>query len=75
MGEDVADVILEFFNHNKDIKEINKTFITLIPKTENPENISQYRPINLCNVLYKIISKTIVNRLRIVPKEIISPNQ
>lgn len=74
-GEDVIDTTLEFLNQDRDIKEINKTLITLIPKTSNPENPTQYKPINLCNEIYKIIAKTLANRLKIVLNEIISPNQ
>ena len=45
------------------LKELNKTLIVLIPKMANPNRASHYRPISLCNVVYKIIFKTIVNRL------------
>lgn len=71
----MVDATLKFFNQDKDIKEINKTFITLIPKTSNLKNATQYRPISLYNVIYKIIAKTLENRFKIVLNEIISPNQ
>ena len=37
----------------------NDTIIVYVPKVDEPERITQYRPISLCNVLYKVISKMI----------------
>lgn len=39
------------------------TLITLIPKTKNPRNLSDWRPISLCNTSYNILPKFIVARL------------
>lgn len=54
---------------------INKTFITLIPKMKGATNFNQFRPINLCNFIYKIVYKLIAMRLRKNLANIISPNQ
>ncbi|XP_056690403.1 uncharacterized protein [Spinacia oleracea] len=56
-------------------QSINDTTICIIPKTALPETIKQFRPISLCNASYKIVSKILVNRIRPLLKDIISPNQ
>ena len=64
-----------FFHSSSLLKVLNQTFITLIPKIPNPEEVSHFRPISLCNVFYKIISKVLVNRLNPIMDSIITPYQ
>lgn len=54
---------------------INYTFICVIPKNNNASIIAQYRPITLCNTIYKIITKILVNRLKPILEHIIHPTQ
>ena len=54
---------------------INNTTIVLIPKIKNSQTIKDFRPISLCNVIYKIISKCLVNRLLPLLDGMISPTQ
>lgn len=63
------------FHENLFLADLNNSYITLIPKTKNPENISQFRPITLCNVSYKILAEIIVDRLRPILCRTISPQQ
>lgn len=63
-----------------DIKEvnladINRTCTVLIPKCNEPKHMSEFRPISCCNALYKIISKTMANKLKLFLNDIISVNQ
>lgn len=45
-------------------EHLKETHIVLIPKSDHPELASQFRPIGLCNVVYKIVTKVIVNRIK-----------
>ncbi|XP_071933546.1 uncharacterized protein [Coffea arabica] len=69
------DAISSFFHSGHLLQAINETIITLIPKVESPISVSQYRPISLCNVMYRIISKILVNRLKSFLHHCISSNQ
>ena len=64
MGDDVVIAVLDFLNNGNMLPEINHTNIVLIPKVKNPEKMSNFRPISLCNVIYKIMSKVLANRLK-----------
>ena len=54
---------------------LNNTLLVLIPKVQNLEQVKHFRPISLCNVIYKTITKTLVNRLKNILPDIIAPTQ
>ena len=61
---DVVNAINSFFHSGYMLKGVNQTLVTLIPKVAAPINLSQFRPISLCNVFSKIISKILANKLK-----------
>ena len=64
VGEDVMAVVLKVLNSGVVPESLNSTFIAHIPKMKQPRKVSDFRPISLCNVIYKLISKVLVNQLK-----------
>eukprot|EP00253_Pinus_taeda_P034089 PITA_34089 len=66
--EEINEVIKEMQNDTRKnrtiLKALNTSFISLIPKQENALTPNKFRPIELCNVVYNIISKVVANRLK-----------
>jgi hypothetical protein len=75
MKEDVINAVKRFFEEGRMPEGVNDTTIVLIPKVQHPKILKEYRPISLCNVIYKIVSKCLVNRLRPLLDTIISDSQ
>ncbi len=73
--QDVLQMVHAFFHSGFLLKSLNYSFITLIPKTPTPETVSQFKPISLCNVTYKIISKVLINRLKPIMDSLVTPYQ
>ncbi|CAJ2645224.1 unnamed protein product [Trifolium pratense] len=75
VGESLYKYVNQVWSNPSLISYINNTMLVLIPKVDRPEFVSQFRPIALCNVTYKIITKVIVNRIKPLLDGIISPYQ
>ncbi|GKB02827.1 hypothetical protein Tco_0830916 [Tanacetum coccineum] len=75
VGTGICNAVREFFNNGQLLKEINHTFIALIPKVSTSLKVNDYRPISCCNVLYKCISKILTKRIIDGIKEVVSENQ
>lgn len=75
IGHDFTVAIQSFFLKGFLPKGINSTILALIPKKTDATEMKDYRPISCCNVLYKIISKILANRLKVLLPLIIAPNQ
>lgn len=75
IGSDVSKVVLTFIEFRKMLKKINYTYVYLILKQENPNEMSHIHPFSLCNVVYKIASTILTNCLKLILPEIISHYQ
>ena len=75
VGDNIVSIVLELFNTSYMILDLNRTYIVLIPKIKNPIKVFDYKPISLCNVIYKIIANVLANRLKQILPQIISPTQ
>lgn len=71
----IIAAVLGFFKSGIKPDGVNDTAIFLIPKVPFPKELKDYRAISLCNIIYKIVSKCLVNRLRPLLAESISENQ
>ncbi|GAU49699.1 hypothetical protein TSUD_181970 [Trifolium subterraneum] len=72
---DVMRFIPDFYRNDKLTKDINSTFIALIPKFDSLQRLNDFRPISLVGNLYKILAKVLANRLRLVIGSVISGSQ
>lgn len=75
LGHYILNLVCDYFSNQQKIGDINQTLITLIPKCKDPYMVKQLRPISLCNVSYKIISKTVTQHLKAFPLYVVSNNQ
>ena len=75
VGPSLCKFIGDIFNSGKLPQEVNTTMLVLIPKVEHSTNLKMFRPISLCTIAYKTVTKIIANRLQAVLPEIIRPHQ
>jgi hypothetical protein len=75
VGGSVVDFVKLAWLNLMMLKSTNCTDICLIPKVAQPELVNQFRPISLCNSLYRVVSKVVVNRLKDLIPVIVPPFQ
>ena len=64
IGDDVSAAVLSIHHGHPSPPKLNRTFETLILKKQKPELISEFRPISLYNVVYKVVTKVLSNDLK-----------
>lgn len=75
VGDLVREEVERVFIERKIPEYLSKTHIVLIPKIQGPETVGNYRPISLCNSVYKIITKIIVARIKLHLDTLVLPYQ
>lgn len=75
VGKEVTPFCVDVLNKGTNLEVLNSTSIVFIPNIPNPSTMVKFRPINLYNVLYKIIAKSIANRFQRVLGRCIDKSQ
>ena len=75
VGPQVIQSVMNILRTGTMPNGLNETYICLIPKVKSPQKIFEYRPISLCNVIYKIVSKVLANRLKRILPDVVSEAQ
>lgn len=75
VGDETCNMVLNYLNGGSMPDDLNHTYVVLIPKVRKPVDMKDLRPISLCNVSYKLISKVLENRLKRILPAIIEENQ
>jgi hypothetical protein len=75
LGKDIQVVVEESCKEGHLHAPMNSTFISLIPKSDTPQDLNDFRPISLCNCIYKIVAKVIAKGIKKVLSKSISKEQ
>lgn len=75
VGNDLVGAVKEFFTGSYMLRQVNATIISLTPKFPGAEQLKDFRPISLCNTVYKVISKIISYRLKLITPKVVQRNQ
>lgn len=75
VGKDVVEAVTEFFMSGRLLRQLNCTFVTVIPKVSRPEFVRDLRPISCCNMVLKVMSKVLVEKIKVHLGDIIFEGQ
>jgi hypothetical protein len=75
VGDDLLDLVEDTRIRGRARGSLNMTFLVPIPKENNPQSFENFRPISLCNLCYKLVSKVIANRIKPVLSRELTCNQ
>lgn len=71
----VVSTCIHNLNEKGTIASLNHTYISLIRNVKKPKKVTEFKHISLCNVIYRIVAKTIINKLKYILHQVISPTQ
>lgn len=75
MKDDIASYVRYFENYGSLSRGCNSSFITVIPKVDDPITLTDYSPISLIGCMYKILAKILTNRLKLVTESVVDEVQ
>lgn len=75
LGGSLTEAVEDSRHSGHILDSLNRTYITLVPNIDKPSGFSDYHPISLCNALYKLITKVIADRMKLVLRKVISAKQ
>ncbi|XP_075640643.1 uncharacterized protein LOC142612431 [Castanea sativa] len=75
VGPDVTSVVLSVLHSGHCLRKMQHSHVVLIPKKPNPEYITEYQPISLGNVVARVVSKVLANRIKKILPSVISDSQ
>jgi hypothetical protein len=75
ISEDILALVESIRSSGCIVGNLNSMFLALIPKSNKPQTFGDYRPISLCNLVYKLISKVIANRIKPILSRNLSTEQ
>ncbi|XP_061365687.1 uncharacterized protein LOC133308973 [Gastrolobium bilobum] len=73
--DSVCSFVKDVFNNPHRVQDVNQTLLCLISKVDAPQTFKDFRPISLCNVIYKVVTKLIANQLKLHMNSLVMPNQ
>ncbi|KAJ9691474.1 hypothetical protein PVL29_013603 [Vitis rotundifolia] len=73
--EEIVELFKEFYEQKSFAKSLNSTFLVIIPKKGGAEDLGEFRPISLLGGLYKLMTKVLANRLKMVLDKLVSADQ
>jgi hypothetical protein len=73
--DDLMDLVRSFEKEEVNVARVNYAMIILLPKEEEAISLRKFRPISLINCSFKIISKTLNNRLESICNRLLASNQ
>lgn len=75
VGDSLYSQTMDYLGSGSMKKGVNDIMVTLVPKVSNPTTVVQFRPISLCNVCYKVITKALTNKIKPIMRELIRREQ